>query len=239
MWYWYLLISFQRDGIFPKIRVNAASSSISIILYKAWCYPRPSHQSESGVEILVQFIHFHVHHQELLDLLAKDGKVLQEVTNCHSSSSHPRVPYVMWARLKHGLGCHLTEVRTDGTWVYRWTHFELSRVCIKRYLKTDESRMAVHSDYADYFRDKSQEAHIFQPLAWTLDEKEDGEGVTKSYRFNLRKLHGLPYHLVHSGQILPFLSECIFNYEFLLHKAWGLSVLDIEEDLNKAVLPDK
>lgn len=202
-------------------------------------YPRPSHQSESGVEILVQFIHFHVHHQELLDLLAKDGKVLQEVTNCHSSSSHPRVPYVMWARLKHGLGCHLTEVRTDGTWVYRWTHFELSRVCIKRYLKTDESRMAVHSDYADYFRDKSQEAHIFQPLAWTLDEKEDGEGVTKSYRFNLRKLHGLPYHLVHSGQILPFLSECIFNYEFLLHKAWGLSVLDIEEDLNKAVLPDK
>lgn len=183
-------------------------------------------------------IHVYVHHQELLDLLAQDVGVLQEVTSYHSFSSHPRVPYVLWARLKRALGRHLTEVRTDATWVYRWTHSELSRVCIKHYL-TDDSRMALHADYAHYYRDKSQHTDIFQPLAWTLDEVEDGGGVTKSYRFNLRKLHGLPYHLVHSGQILPFLSECIFNYEFLLHKAWGLSVLDIEEDLKKAVLPDK
>ncbi|TKS92563.1 NACHT domain- and WD repeat-containing protein 1 [Collichthys lucidus] len=175
--------------------------------------------------------------QELMDLLAKDEKVLQEVTSCHSSSSHPRIPYVLWARLKRNLGCHLTEVRTDGTWVYRWTHSKLTQVCIKHYLKTDDSRMALHADYADYYRAKSQHADIFQPLAWTLDE--EGEGMTKSYRFNLRKLRGLPFHLVHSGQILPLLSECMFNYEFLLHKAWGLSVLDIEEDLNKAVLPDK
>ncbi|XP_074480037.1 uncharacterized protein LOC141760845 [Sebastes fasciatus] len=188
---------------------------------------------------LISISRWGVTEEELLDLLAQDGKVLQEVTSCHSSSSRRRIPYVSWARLKRDLGRHLTEVRTDGTWVYRWTHSELSRVCIKRYLKTDDSRMAVHADYADYYRDKSQHSHIFQPLAWTLDEEEDGDGMTKNYRFNLRKLHGLPYHLVRSGQILPFLSECIFNYEFLLHKAWGLSVLDIEEDLKKAVLPDK
>lgn len=183
-------------------------------------------------------IHVYVHHQELLVLLAQNGKVLQEVTSCHSPSGHPRVPYILWARLKRDLGRHLTEVRTDGTWVYRWAHSELSRVCINRYLKSYDLRMATHADYADYYRNRLQRRHIFQPLAWTLEE-EDDEGMTKSYRFNLRKLHGLPYHLVHSGQILPFLSECIFNYEFLLHKAWGLSVLDIEEDLNKAVLPDK
>lgn len=98
--------------------------------------------------------------------------------------------------------------------------------------------MTLHADYADYYRDKSQHAHIFQSLAWTLEE-EEGEGLTKMVRFNLRKLHGLPYHLVRSGQILPFLAECVFNYEFLLHKAWGLSVLDIMEDLKKAMLPNK
>ncbi|XP_018549377.2 NACHT domain- and WD repeat-containing protein 1 [Lates calcarifer] len=190
---------------------------------------------------LISISRWGVTEEELLDLLAKDGKVLEEVTTAHSSSfsSHPRVPYVLWARLKHYLGCHLSEVKTDGTWVYRWTHSELSHVCINHYLKTDDSRMLLHADYADYYRDKSQYAHIFQPLAWTMGDGEDGEDMTKSYRFNLRKLHGLPYHLVHSGQILPFLSECVFNYEFLLHKAWGLSVLDIEEDLKKAVLPDK
>ncbi|XP_071334325.1 uncharacterized protein [Trachinotus anak] len=184
---------------------------------------------------LISVSRWGVTEEELLDLLAKDGKVLQEVTTTRSSSSHPRVPYVLWARLKRNLGRHLTEVRTDGTWVYRWTHSQLNRVCINHYLKTDDACMVLHAEYADYYRDKSQYAHIFQPLAWTLE----GEGMAKSYRFNLRKLRGLPYHLVHSGQFLPFLSECIFNYEFLLHKAWGLSVLDIEEDLKKAVLPDK
>ncbi|XP_042256654.1 NACHT domain- and WD repeat-containing protein 1 [Thunnus maccoyii] len=190
---------------------------------------------------LISISRWGVTQEELLNLLAKDGKVLQEVTSTHpsSSSSQPRVPYVLWARLKRDLGHHLTEVRTDGTWVYRWTHSELSRVCIDLYLNTSDSRVAVHADYADYYREKSQYAHIFQPLAWTLDDEEDGGQKAKSYRFNLRKLNGLPYHLVHSGQILPFLSECIFNYEFLLHKAWGLSILDIEEDLKKAVLPDK
>ncbi|XP_051231416.1 uncharacterized protein LOC127349591 [Dicentrarchus labrax] len=188
---------------------------------------------------LISISRWGVTEQELLDLLTRDGKVLQEVTSCHSSSSNPRVPYVSWARLRRGLGRHLTEVRTDGTWVYRWTHSELSHVCMNHYIKTVDCRMALHADYADYYQDKSQRTHIFQPLAWTLNEGEDGEGTTKSYKFNLRKLHGLPYHLVHSDQILPFLSECIFNYEFLLHKAWGLSVLDIKEDLNKAVLPDK
>ncbi|XP_030018608.1 NACHT domain- and WD repeat-containing protein 1 [Sphaeramia orbicularis] len=179
--------------------------------------------------------------EEMLHLLSKDEKVLQEVTSAHPapSSSPRRVPYVLWVRLKRNLGLHLSEVYTDGTWVYRWTHSELGRVCIKNYFRTKASAMALHADYADYYRSKSQNAHIFQPLAWTLNEEEDGSGMAKIYRFNLRKLRGLPYHLVHSGQIIPFLTECLFNYEFLLHKVWGLSVLDIEEDLKKAVLPDK
>eukprot|EP00063_Salmo_salar_P087124 XP_014061959.1 PREDICTED: uncharacterized protein LOC106608527 isoform X2 [Salmo salar] len=177
--------------------------------------------------------------EELLDLLGRDEKVLQEVSLSHSSStsssSLPRVPCVLWARLRRDLGSHLTEAETDGTWVYRWTHSELGRVCVKRYLKTDDSRMLLHAHYADYFRGTdSQHRNIFQPLAWTLEE-----GSTKSYVFNLRKLHGLPYHLVRSGQIQAFLSECVFNYEFLLHKAWGLSVLHIQEDLKGVVLPEK
>ncbi|XP_054863824.1 uncharacterized protein LOC118470977 [Amphiprion ocellaris] len=188
---------------------------------------------------LISISRWGITEEELLDLLAKDEKVLQEVTSSHHHSGQPRVPYVFWARLKRDLGHHLTEVRTDGTWVYRWTHSKLSLVCVNHYLKSDDSLMALHADYTDYYQGKLQHAHMFQPLAWTLDEKHDGEHVTKRFRFNLRKLHGLPYHLIRSGQILPFLCECIFNYEFLLHKAWGLSVLDIKEDLKKAVLPDK
>ncbi|XP_062848885.1 uncharacterized protein LOC134311211 [Trichomycterus rosablanca] len=52
-------------------------------------------------------------------------------------------------------------------------------------------------------------------------------------------LHGQPYHLIQSGQILPLLSQCLFNYEFLLHKIWGLSLCHVEEDLKAAVIPEK
>lgn len=177
----------------------------------------------------------------MLHLLAKDGKVLQEVCSPHSffSSSHCKLPHILWARLKRELGCHLSEVRTDDTWVYRWTHSELGRVCVQRYFQSEASQIAAHADYADYYRDRSAHAHIFQPLAWTLDGEQEGDETDKTYQFNLRKLRGLPFHLVQSGQIVLFLSECVFNYEFLLHKAWGLSVLEVEEDLKKAVLPDK
>ncbi|KAL0970488.1 hypothetical protein UPYG_G00242740 [Umbra pygmaea] len=177
--------------------------------------------------------------EELLDLLERDEKVVQEVVlsypSSRSSSRLPRVPCVLWARLRRDLGGHLTEVETDGTWVYRWTHCELERVCLRRYLRTAESRVLLHADYAEYFRGRdNKHAHIFQPLVWTLQEEGDS---TRSYVFNLRKLHGLPYHLVRSGQTLALLSECFFNYDFLLHKAWGLSLLHVEEDLNDAAMP--
>ncbi|KAJ0006463.1 hypothetical protein NQD34_013736, partial [Periophthalmus magnuspinnatus] len=188
--------------------------------------------------MLVSISRHGVTEEEILHLLSKDGKVLQEVFSAHSSPVHCKLPYILWVRLKQELGLHLTEVRTDDTWVYRWTHSELRRVCFQRYFRNEESRMVVHADFADYYRDKSPNAHIFQPTAWVLEER-DGDEKFKSYWFNLRKLPGLPFHLVHSGQIVPFLVECMFNYEFLLHKAWGSSVLEIEEDLRKAVLPDK
>ncbi|KAJ3585371.1 hypothetical protein NHX12_014092, partial [Muraenolepis orangiensis] len=126
--------------------------------------------------------------EELLDLLARDGKVIQE----------------------RDLGPHLVEARTDGTWAYRWSHGALGRACARRYLQTDpRARRAAHADYAEYFGETSPRATTFQPLAW------------------------------HRRAILPFMRECVFRYEFLLHKVQGLSVLDVEEDLKNAVLPDK
>ncbi|KAB5579452.1 hypothetical protein PHYPO_G00195220 [Pangasianodon hypophthalmus] len=82
---------------------------------------------------------------------------------------------------------------------------------------------------------------ILARLRWELSHLHGVERKIgrKGYVFNLRKLHGLPYHLIHSGQILSLLSQCLFNYEFLLHKVWGLSISHVEEDMKAAVMPDK
>lgn len=176
--------------------------------------------------------------EELLKLLGHDRWVAQELTQLYSqtptTSGYPGVPYGILARLKWELRYHIMEVRSDGTWVLCWTHTEFSHVVAQRYLKKEGSKKAIHADIANYFSCSASDSHISQPLTWSREE--DGR---KSYVFNLRKLHGLPYHLIHSGQIVSLLSQCLFNYEFLLHKLWGLSISCVEEDLKAAVMPDK
>ncbi|XP_027025117.2 NACHT domain- and WD repeat-containing protein 1 [Tachysurus fulvidraco] len=187
---------------------------------------------------LISLSHDGVTEEELLKLLGHDRQVAQELTQLYNhtptTSGFPSVPYGILARLRWELRHHIMEVESDGTWVLCFTHTEFRHIITQRYLKTDDSKRAIHADFADYFSCSASDSHIFQPLSWNRDE--DGR---KSYVFNLRKLHGLPYHLIHSGQILSLLSMCLFNYEFLLHKVWGLSISHVEEDLNAGVMPDK
>lgn len=178
--------------------------------------------------------------EELLGLLPRDPQVVKEVELTHRPSTPPKVPYALWVGLRRDLGELLMEVETDDTLVYRWSHSVLTLVCKHRYLRMQESQAAVHRDFASYFLSggstdpDGKEGHVFQPLAWSL---ETGSG--KSYVFNLRKLHGLPFHLIRSGQAAPLLSKCLFNYEFLVHKVWGLSVLFLEEDLKAGIILEK
>uniref|UniRef100_A0A9J7XU40 Si:ch211-212k18.6 n=1 Tax=Cyprinus carpio carpio TaxID=630221 RepID=A0A9J7XU40_CYPCA len=176
--------------------------------------------------------------EELLVLLGRDDHITREMAVLHHQtipvSEYSPVPYASVARLLHGLKGYVTEVESDGTWVLRWTHTEFACVVLQRYAPTEDSIKAVHADFADYFNENVPNSQVFQPLAWIRKEKG-----RRCYEFNLRKLHCLPYHYIHSEQIIPLLTQCLFNYEFLLHKLWGLSIYHVEEDLKAAVIPEK
>ncbi|XP_073764359.1 uncharacterized protein si:ch211-212k18.6 isoform X5 [Danio rerio] len=176
--------------------------------------------------------------EELLVLLGCDGHVKREMASLHHQtlpgSKYSPVPYAFVAGLLYSLRDYMTEVESDDTWVLRWTHMEFCCVVLQRYAPTEDSVKAVHADFADYFNGSAPNSQVFQPLAWI--RKERGR---RCYVFNLRKLHCLPYHYIHSGQIIPLLTECLFNYEFLLHKLWGLSIYHVQEDLKAAVIVDK
>ncbi|MBN3301764.1 NWD2 protein, partial [Amia calva] len=178
--------------------------------------------------------------EELLDLLSLDQRVMQEMALSHKPPA-PQFPFVLWARLRRDLGDHLMEQNTDNTYVFNWTHLALKSACEERYLKAKEAQVSIHAEYADYFLGNrsphsNSKAHkfIFQPLTWVLEKDS-----IKNYVFNIQKLRSVSYHLIKAGQIPALLTECLFNYEFLLHKAWGLSIVDVEEDLKSAVTPEK
>ncbi|XP_067301621.1 uncharacterized protein [Pseudorasbora parva] len=187
--------------------------------------------------LLVSLSRSGVTEEELLVLLGRDDTVTREMAVLHHQtlpvSEYSPVPYAFVARLLHNLKDYVDEVESDGTWVLRWTHAEFGYVALQRYAPTEDSIKAVHAHFADYFNGNVPNSHVFQPLAWIRKEKG-----RRCYEFNLRKLHCLPYHYIHSGQIIPLLTQCLFNYEFLLHKLWGLSVYHVEEDLKAAIIPD-
>lgn len=173
--------------------------------------------------------------EELLDLMSRDDAVIQELATFQKVSI-PGFPLVLWMKLLDDLGDHVREQRTDNTYVFRWAHMSLKHVCTERYLKTQDSQVSLHATIADYYLGRRIPSVLrqcteitLQPLAWVLKN----ESKVK-YVFNIRKLFGTPYHLIKSKNVAVLIKECLFNYEFLLHKSWASSIVSIEEDLKAA-----
>ncbi|XP_069487576.1 uncharacterized protein [Ambystoma mexicanum] len=179
--------------------------------------------------------------EELLDLLSLDRAVMLEIKE-YQKVSAPLFPQGLWLKLRSDLGAHLVEQRTEQTYVFRWAHSAVRQACINRYLKAKELQLTMHSTIADYYLGsktrhaarKGDEQYVPLPLAWILKM-----GSKTNYVFNLRKLLGTSYHLIQSNQISRLMTECLFKYEYLLHKIWASSIVDVEEDFRAAVSPER
>ncbi|XP_054845628.1 uncharacterized protein LOC129336525 [Eublepharis macularius] len=178
--------------------------------------------------------------EELLDLMSMDEGVIQEIAKFQNVSVSA-FPLVLWLKLLDDLGEHLREQRSDNSYVFSWAHSALKRVCLKRYLKTQDSQVSLHATLADYYLGrishdlrKQRVMSTFQPLAWVLKKES-----TSNYTFNVRKLLGTPYHLIKAKNISVLIKECLFNYEFLLHKSQALSIITVEEDLKAAISTER
>ncbi|XP_077158423.1 uncharacterized protein LOC143819984 isoform X2 [Paroedura picta] len=178
--------------------------------------------------------------EELLDLMSMDEAVIQEIAKFQNVAVSA-FPLVLWMKLLDDLGEHLKEQRSDNTYVFSWAHTSLKWVCLERYLKTQDAQISLHAIFADYYLGrmshdlrKHYDASTFQPLAWVLKKESK-----ISYVFNMRKLLGTPYHLIKAKNITVLIKECLFNYEFLLHKSQALSIFSIEEDLRAAISTER
>ncbi|XP_060102459.1 uncharacterized protein LOC132577048 isoform X2 [Heteronotia binoei] len=178
--------------------------------------------------------------EELLDLMSMDEAVIQEIAKFQNVTVSA-FPLVLWLKLLDDLGEHLKEQRSDNSYVFSWAHTSLKHVCLKRYLKTQDSQVSLHATFADYYLGrishglrKHNDVSTFQPLAWVLKKESK-----ISYVFNMRKLLGTPYHLIKSKNCMALIKECLFNYEFLLHKSQALSINSIEDDLRAAISAER
>ncbi|XP_069055414.1 uncharacterized protein [Pleurodeles waltl] len=177
--------------------------------------------------------------EELLDLLSLDQAVMQEIKQ-YQNMSASLFPQGLWLKLRSDFGAHLVEQRTEQTYVVWWAHSAFRQMCIDRYLKSKEVQLSYHSTFADYYLGSKSRHRVwkgdkdYMPLAWIFKE-----GTKVNYVFNLRKLLGTSYHLIQSKQMSRLMTECLFKYEYLLHKLWSSSIIDVEEDVKAAINPER
>ncbi|XP_075046129.1 uncharacterized protein LOC142106687 [Mixophyes fleayi] len=179
--------------------------------------------------------------EELLDLLSLDKTAMEEIRQ-YQSVTVPVFPQVLWIKLRNDFGVHLVEQRTDNTYVINWAHSHLRSVCISRYVKSKDYQLSIHSAFTDYYLEsrsrhrvnKSDTLTPMMPLSWMVKHESRTINV-----MNLRKLFGISYHLVQCNQISRLITECIFNYEYLLHKARAISIVEVQEDIKAAMNPER
>ncbi|XP_040275834.1 uncharacterized protein LOC120991011 [Bufo bufo] len=179
--------------------------------------------------------------EELLDLLSLDQAVMDEIRQ-YQGVVVPVFPEVLWIKLRNDFGIHLVEQRTDESYVINWAHNQFRSVCMNRYVKSKEHQLSIHSAFTNYYLEsqsrhrlnKSDSVTAIMPLSWVV--KHENRAV---HVFNLRKILGTSYHLLQSNQIQRLVTECIFNYEYLLHKAWASSVVEIQDDIKAAINPER
>ncbi|CAH2300407.1 NACHT and WD repeat domain-containing 2-like isoform X3 [Pelobates cultripes] len=176
---------------------------------------------------------------ELLDLLSLDQMVMNEIKQ-YQGVTVSVFPQALWLKLQNDFGIHLVEQRTDNTYVINFAHELFRTACINKYVKSKDYQLSIHASFADYYLESknqhSSNNHLapMMPLSWLAKSENKTDHV-----FNHRKILGISHHLIQSNQISRLVTECIFNYEYLLHKAWATSVINIQDDLKAAVNPER
>ncbi|XP_073498923.1 uncharacterized protein [Phyllobates terribilis] len=177
--------------------------------------------------------------EELLDLLSLDQAVMDEIIK-YQGVAVPVFPEVLWIKLRKDFGIYLVEQRTDDSYVINWSHDLFRTVCVNRYVKSKDYQLSIHYAFTDYYLESrsrhclNKEDTPIMPLSWEVKHENQTD-----HMFNLRKILGISYHMLQSNQMQRLVTECIFNYEYLLHKAWATSIVEIQEDIRAAINPER
>ncbi|CAD5112670.1 DgyrCDS1892 [Dimorphilus gyrociliatus] len=144
---------------------------------------------------------------ELEDILSLDDDVLDE-TFSHWIPPFPRIPQLLWLRIRDEVSEYLVEKGVDGVMTYSWYHRQFWKVAQTRYLSQEENWswqgivnyfQGVYADGKRYAGKAkvSQEAVVMydrriQPQSLILHEGSS----TSNKIFNKRKLRELPLALI-------------------------------------------
>ncbi|KAL6469272.1 hypothetical protein MHYP_G00227960 [Metynnis hypsauchen] len=177
---------------------------------------------------------------ELRDILSLDNDVLAEVYQSRLPPNHSliRFPPLLWARLRHDLGDHLVERWENYTTVIGFSLRQFTKVVKERYLSV-ELRVQMHTVLSEYFTGQWSHSQLKPILLPSLMTQLNADRKVPSQPLwftegtpNLRKLHELPYHLLHAGKWEELRHSLLGNLDWLYCKTLSCGVDSVIQDLS-------
>ncbi|XP_072516937.1 NACHT domain- and WD repeat-containing protein 1 [Salminus brasiliensis] len=177
---------------------------------------------------------------ELQDILSLDNDVLAEVYHNQLPPSHTliRFPALLWARLRHDLGDHLVERWENGIAVFGFSFRQFTKLVKEQYLSV-ELRVHMHTVLSEYFSGQWSQGHqkpiLLHPLMTQLNA--DRKVLAQPLWFaegspNFRKLHELPFHLLHAGKWEELRHSLLGSLDWLYCKTLSCGVASVIQDLS-------
>ncbi|XP_069915032.1 NACHT domain- and WD repeat-containing protein 1 isoform X1 [Oryctolagus cuniculus] len=182
---------------------------------------------------------------ELKDILSLDDEVLQAVYQEWTPPSKEllRFPPLLWVRLRRDLGHCLARRPGDGCTLLAIAHRQLAQVIRQRYLSGPEGARR-HSVLADFFSgawSQGTKKLITLPLVGrplNLDRQPAPQPLWFSdSAANLRKLHELPWHLLHAGRLAELKQEVLGNLSWISCRAESGGIESLLDDFRLCAPP--
>ncbi|XP_007240267.3 NACHT domain- and WD repeat-containing protein 1 [Astyanax mexicanus] len=175
---------------------------------------------------------------ELQDILSLDNDVLAEVYQNRLPPNHTllRFPPLLWALFRQDLGDHLVERWENGIAVCGFSLRQFIEIVKERYLSV-ELRVKMHTVLSEYFLGQwsqgQQKPILLHPLMTQLNADRKvpaqplwfAEGIP-----NFRKLHELPFHLLHAGKWEELRQLLLGSLEWLYCKTLSCGVASVIQD---------
>ncbi|XP_062308645.1 NACHT domain- and WD repeat-containing protein 1 [Osmerus eperlanus] len=177
---------------------------------------------------------------ELQDILSLDDNVLDELYQHFLPLNNKviRLPFLLWARLRHDLGDLIVERQAHGMKILRFQHRQVTEMVRERYLSA-ELQLQRHKILAENFLGHWSQGKL-KPLMLSStkvpvvsDRKVSPQPLWLAKGVaNIRKLQELPYHLIHAGLWDELRQEVIGSTEWLYCKTLACGVTSVIQDLS-------
>lgn len=176
---------------------------------------------------------------ELIDVLSCNNEFFFEYYSHLNFPRCLRFPQLLWIYFKNEFDLFLIKKYNDNQLTLTWKYECIKKIMKQTYFNKVENVRVFHKDLANYFLESFVETKPLIDMNKNIQLRdEDGKRYISqqpltysNLLYNYRRLNESWYHFMNSGDIQRLKEDAFYNFEYLLARVHGTSLLNLLNDM--------